>query len=73
MAEFVKMNFSRQRTINKTNSSYGIKHIVESNMGKYVSNGTLIAAMFITGFTVQRDGINALFNVNLNGMKHARN
>lgn len=57
--------------INKGRGSYGLKHIIEHATGSYLTNGELIAAMLIAGFTHKPDGYfrsgrlspNASFNI----------
>jgi hypothetical protein len=36
-------------------SSYGLKHIAEKALGRYVANGDLIAACILEGFIVRQD------------------
>lgn len=60
-------------TINRDNSSYGLKHMAESyhrNIGVvddcYISNGAFIAAAVLAGFTIERcrvDSPNAYMNI----------
>ena len=38
--------------INRTNSSYGLKHLFEKETGIYVNNGAFKGAMFLAGFDV---------------------
>lgn len=61
--------FSRQILINYNRSSYGLKHIVERELGEYVANGELIAGFILAGFEYVRDGINAHFNVHEDSVK----
>lgn len=52
-------------SINNRRSSYGLKHIVERYLNKetngvinYVSNGTLILAMYDAGYKIKRSNLN---------------
>jgi hypothetical protein len=55
---------SKIKTINYRHSSYGLKHIAEKHLGTYISNGEIIAAMILSGFTYKCErGPNAHFNV----------
>lgn len=66
--EFLK-TLPRRATINKSRSSYGLKHSVEEYLrGKgaddtYVTNGMFIAAAAHLGFKIAVDGPNAYFNI----------
>ena len=66
---FIELRFDKTKSINKKQSSYGIKHLVERNIGTYVSNGELIASMIICDYKYKVDGINCCFNVNTNNVK----
>ena len=59
----IKKYFVQTKTIYRGSSSYGIKHVVERNIGTYVSNGELIYAMDLEGFNIVRDSINCFFNI----------
>lgn len=43
-----------RKTINKTRSSYGLKHVAERAMGVYISNEELIRAMLAAGYTAHQ-------------------
>jgi hypothetical protein len=64
--EFLSLAEKRPR-INKTSSSYGLKHQAErlhrDRAIEYISNGMLIAAAIHLGFDTRRDGPNAYFNI----------
>lgn len=61
---FVRGNFRKIKSLNYKHSSYGLKHIAERTIGRYVSNGELIAAMILQGYNYKPYGkINAIFNV----------
>ncbi len=64
--EFINTHFNMIKNINTRHSSYGLKHILERSMGKYISNGELITAMIICGYKHKRyrlNGLNCYFNV----------
>jgi len=71
--DFIDSNFTKIKSINKRQLSYGIKHDVEKRIGKYVCNGDLIAAMIICGFEyeIAESNINCLFNISENSYKNA--
>src|SRR5215218_971599 len=50
------------QSLNSHRSSYGLKHIVEKDIG-YVANGELIAAMLMGGYRHAKHGPNAWLNV----------
>lgn len=64
---------SQTRAFNKRITSYGLKHIIENALAvesgrqiDYISNGTLILAMYDYGFKIKRiniDSPNCYFNV----------
>lgn len=66
---FLSDNLSKTKTINKSHSSYGLKHIVENKIGQYVTNGELIYAMFLEGFEIKRHNINCFFNIKTSEVK----
>jgi hypothetical protein len=66
---FIRDNFQKQKTINVTRSSYGLKHIVERCINKYVCNGEFIAAMILEGFNYKAGSINANFNISNKSIK----
>ena len=60
---WIGVNLEKSRKINQRRSAYGLKHIFEYETGVYVTNGLFIAAMLHCGFSMERSGPNALFNV----------
>ena len=54
VADWISTRFEKSTRLYKIDSSYSIKHIVEKNMGEYIANGELIAAMILIGFKYQR-------------------
>jgi len=64
--DFINTYFNMIKNINTKHSSYGLKHILERLMNKYISNGELITAMIICGYKYKRyrpNGLNCHFNV----------
>ncbi len=60
--QFIREVGSRRKTINrKLGTSYGLKHEAEQYMDEYISNGALIAALYLEGYAIERDGPNACF------------
>ncbi|HUX60568.1 MAG TPA: hypothetical protein VMV32_04600, partial [Ignavibacteriaceae bacterium] len=45
-----------QKTINRRASSYGIKHIIERELGTYIASGCFIAAVIHLGIPYKRMG-----------------
>lgn len=68
---FIRDNLKKTKTINRRDSSYGIKHKVERNTDLYITNGELIAAMILEGYRFKRDWtkINCNFNVSTSSLK----
>lgn len=59
----------RIKTINRKHTSYGLKHIVEKDIG-YVSNGVFIAAAIHCGFDFKHDDTpNVMFNMSEKSIK----
>lgn len=54
--------FKQIKAINKTGTSYGLKHVAERSIG-YVTNGAFIAAAIAEGFRIERTGPNAFLNI----------
>lgn len=66
---FIERYLTKRKTINKSISSYGLKHAIERIMYNeiHVSNGEVIAAMIICGYDIQplrKSGLNCHFNLN---------
>lgn len=61
--EWIWRNFNAIRTMNHRHTSYGLKHLVENDLGFHISNGLFIAAMAGAGYRVDVIGHNARFNV----------
>lgn len=68
---FIRGNLKKTKTLNRRDSSYGIKHKVERNTDLYITNGELIAAMILEGYRFKRDWtkINCNFNVSTSSLK----
>lgn len=45
----------------RASSSYGLKHDAERDLGRYVSNGELIAGMLLAGYELRDLGYNPFF------------
>ncbi len=69
----IRKYFSKIKTVNRNNSSYGLKHIAERHLGTYVSNGELIYAMHLEGYKIYRESINCSFNVSQASVRHLIN
>jgi hypothetical protein len=52
-------NARKRKTINQNVSSYGLKHIAERDIGRYIGNGSFIEAMDILGFEKKRNKRNS--------------
>ena len=71
--DIIACYFTPIKSINQDSTSYGLKHLVERALYKetsgkinYVSNGTLILAMYDAGFRIKRladSSPNCYFNV----------
>lgn len=63
--EWIAENLLHSKRINPRRSSYGMKHVMERDIGIYVSNGVFIAAMLANEFKMEaKSGYNPSFNVN---------
>jgi hypothetical protein len=60
---FLRKTCCRTRTIRRIDSSYGLKHVAERWSGTYISNGAFIAAAYLEGYAIEREGPNALFSL----------
>lgn len=62
---FIEQNFERRKNINHKHSSYGLKHIVEKELGFYISNGEFIAGMILDHYEYKHieSIVNCCFNV----------
>lgn len=58
---------AQRKTLNKDISSYGLKHIVEKDMGVYISNSACIEALKRLGFAAKpiTGTPNYYFNISL--------
>lgn len=53
-----------RQTMNKVIDSYGMKHRMEQVLGEYVSNGDMIMALLLLGYSGDFDGrLNIFFNI----------
>jgi len=62
---FIELHFYKTKSINKKQSSYGLKHLVARDIGINVSNGDLIASMIMCGYRHKVEGINCYFNAKI--------
>lgn len=69
--EWIRQHLEKQKSIYSGNSSYGIKHIAEKQIG-YITNGCFIAAMIACGYDWRADGPNAFFNVSGRSVNRAK-
>ena len=53
--DWIESRFEKSKRINTKYTSYTLKHVVESHIGRYVSNGELITAMILLGFEYRID------------------
>jgi hypothetical protein len=54
VCKWLEGNVIKIKTINRRHSSYFFKHIIESQIGEYVSNGVCIAAAIFCGFNYKK-------------------
>jgi hypothetical protein len=68
-ARYLAKNIRKRTTINKNYSSYGLKHIIEYEVG-YMSNGEFILSALLAGFKMYNEySINPSFNMNTKDIK----
>ncbi len=75
LTDFINANLCKTKAINKRISSYGLKHDLELAIGEYATNGELIAAMILCGYSIERIGPkngNCYFNVSQKSVNKAR-
>lgn len=71
IADWLRANVTPIKT--PTVGSYGMKHIAEKAIGRYVSNGELIAAALTVGYTYRHnDGPNAEFGMSARDVDRLR-
>ena len=67
--DWVAANLQPIKGTNRRRSSYGMKHIAESEIG-YITNGVFIAAMLANGYRMDPNpGYNPSFNVSEDALK----
>ena len=54
--------WSKTEDLNKSGTSYGLKHVAAAEIG-YLTNGSFIAAAIAEGFRIEAVGINAYLNI----------
>jgi hypothetical protein len=57
--EWLMQNVEKRSTINSDAGSYGLKHMAEKDLNDYISNGELIAAAIIAGYSYRRGADNS--------------
>jgi len=70
--DWLKAYAEKTNTPRPRSSSYGLKHVVETWAGTYVSNGAFIVAAMLEGYTITPSGpdsLNAHFNMSLRKWK----
>ena len=73
--KYIERNFYPIKTFNTSNSSYGIKHLVEDRIEQYLANGELIIAMINCGYDYKQWSIsspNCWFNISKKSINNAR-
>jgi hypothetical protein len=69
VSKYLAKNIRKRATINKNYTSYGLKHIIEYDLG-YVSNGEIILSALLAGFRMDNtSSVNPCFNVNTTDVK----
>jgi hypothetical protein len=64
LIEWINANFEPIKTFNTRHTSYGLKHVFESDGGFYISNGAFKGAMLKCGFKVKdKSALNWVFNI----------
>jgi hypothetical protein len=61
---FIREMGCPRKTINRKRSSCGLKHEAERYMGAYISNGAFIAAAYLEGYAIEREGPNTCLSLN---------
>ncbi|MEJ1326479.1 hypothetical protein QY881_08775 [Latilactobacillus sakei] len=74
LVNWILTTLTRAKTINRNDSSYGLKHYFENSpLGFYVSNGAMKGALLIAGFETRKiEDLNWYFNVSKVSAKQAR-
>lgn len=63
-SNWILSNLEFMKSLNKGTSSYGLKHMMERDIGLYVTNGMFICAMLACGYRGRgNSGPNLYFNV----------
>lgn len=66
VVQWLEVNVAARKTINTRQFSYGLKHVVEKEIGDYVGNGVFIAAAIFVGYrykVLAPGSLNAYFNM----------
>jgi len=62
-------NADPRKTVNSRAYSYKLKHLAEEELGSYVSNGEIIAAAILAGYSYREVGLNANFGISQHSMR----
>lgn len=68
VCDWINANLEMQKTTNLRMSSYGLKHVVEKEIG-YVSNGQFIVAALLCGYCIGKVDYNVFFNIKQSSIK----
>ncbi len=65
--EWIRRRCGRRKTINRRQTSYRLKHLIEKQTGRYIGNGSVIQSALFEGYRIERiaDGPNAVFNIRI--------
>ncbi|MEK4148958.1 hypothetical protein NST02_18005 [Robertmurraya sp. FSL W8-0741] len=70
LIKWIESNFEPIKSFNERRTSYGLKHIFESNGGFYIGNGAFKGAMLKCGYKVKdKTALNWIFNVSEKSIK----
>jgi len=69
LREWLVNNADPRKTVNDRAYSYKLKHLAEEELGSYVSNGEIIAAAILAGYSYEDVGLNANFGISQYSMK----
>lgn len=61
--KWIRFMFNHKKNIDKTRSSYGLKHLCEETLGFYVHNDAIKKAMLLENFIAETGTVNWNFNI----------
>lgn len=61
--KWIRFMFNHKKGIDKTRSSYGLKHLCEETLGFYVHNDAIKKAMLLENFIAETGTVNWNFNI----------